>query len=272
MIDVITLHWSLHPEKDQTWYEAECERRGDPDAVARELDIKYLAGDSSSIVFADSFRLNRNVESNTFKKFATSCKTIYRVWDIGQYPAVLFFFKHEGISYLFEEFVPEDKPNTYRLAERILEHCKQPKYNGYIFQDIADIAVKQGKNSQKELPIHQSDLGILSMEYGIYPLMDLVHVRPSITKVQGMFKRGELIIDSSCIKSIDAVTQGYCWDRPLGKELERNPKQVHPYEDIVDCIRYYVHQHYKPQELPGQVKAKVVTPDFFSKSRKRRHF
>ena len=39
-IDVLTLHWKLHPLKDQQWYEFECARRT-PEEVAQELDISY---------------------------------------------------------------------------------------------------------------------------------------------------------------------------------------------------------------------------------------
>lgn len=46
-----TLHWRLHPEKDQAWYENECQRRGnDPVAIAQELDINY-EGSASGILF-----------------------------------------------------------------------------------------------------------------------------------------------------------------------------------------------------------------------------
>lgn len=41
-IKVTSLHWKLHPEKDQTWYENECKRRNnDPVEIAQELDINY---------------------------------------------------------------------------------------------------------------------------------------------------------------------------------------------------------------------------------------
>jgi hypothetical protein len=39
-IDVGTFHWSMHPLKDEAWYEFECQRRT-PEAVAQELDISY---------------------------------------------------------------------------------------------------------------------------------------------------------------------------------------------------------------------------------------
>ena len=39
-IDVIRMHWTQHPLKDQTWYEFELTRNS-PEAVAQELDISY---------------------------------------------------------------------------------------------------------------------------------------------------------------------------------------------------------------------------------------
>lgn len=39
-IKKVTLHWKLHPHKDQTWYEAEKDRRT-VEEIAQELDINY---------------------------------------------------------------------------------------------------------------------------------------------------------------------------------------------------------------------------------------
>ena len=39
-VDVMTMHWKLHPLKDEKWYEYEKSRRSD-DTVAQELDISY---------------------------------------------------------------------------------------------------------------------------------------------------------------------------------------------------------------------------------------
>lgn len=55
--DIITMHWSLHPEKSKglyfdkdgkrrsPWYDAECKRRSNPTEIAQELDIDYAASD-----------------------------------------------------------------------------------------------------------------------------------------------------------------------------------------------------------------------------------
>ena len=48
---ITSLHWKLHPEKDQAWYDNECRRRGnDPVAIAQELDIDY-EGSAEGVMF-----------------------------------------------------------------------------------------------------------------------------------------------------------------------------------------------------------------------------
>lgn len=50
-IDVKTLHWRLHPEKDQAWYDNECKRRNnDAVEIAQELDINY-EGSEQGVLF-----------------------------------------------------------------------------------------------------------------------------------------------------------------------------------------------------------------------------
>ena len=45
-INVKSLHWKLHPEKDQAWYDNECKRRNnDAVEIAQELDINYEGSD-----------------------------------------------------------------------------------------------------------------------------------------------------------------------------------------------------------------------------------
>ena len=45
-----SLHWTLHPEKDEEWYKNECLRRGDPVEIAQELDINY-EGSAEGVLF-----------------------------------------------------------------------------------------------------------------------------------------------------------------------------------------------------------------------------
>jgi len=50
-IDVRSLHWTLHPEKDKAWYDNECKRRNnDAVEIAQELDINY-EGSEEGVLF-----------------------------------------------------------------------------------------------------------------------------------------------------------------------------------------------------------------------------
>ncbi len=50
-IDVRSLHWTLHPEKDRAWYDNECKRRNnDAVEIAQELDINY-EGSAEGVMF-----------------------------------------------------------------------------------------------------------------------------------------------------------------------------------------------------------------------------
>lgn len=50
-IRVESLHWKLHPEKDQAWYDNECKRRNnDQVEIAQELDINY-EGSEEGLLF-----------------------------------------------------------------------------------------------------------------------------------------------------------------------------------------------------------------------------
>src|SRR3990167_2650885 len=62
MIDVKTLHWRLHPEKDQAWYENECKRRNnDAVEIAQELDINYEGSEEGVLFeFAELKKATRN--------------------------------------------------------------------------------------------------------------------------------------------------------------------------------------------------------------------
>ncbi len=76
-IDVLTLHWKLHPMKDQSWYEFECSRRT-PEEVAQELDISYNKSQEGR-VYAEWNE--NNIEYGQFEYDDTL--PLYVSWDFG---------------------------------------------------------------------------------------------------------------------------------------------------------------------------------------------
>jgi hypothetical protein len=75
-IDVKTLHWKLHPLKDQEWYDYEKSRRSDEE-VAQELDISYNKSQEGRV-----YPEFDNCEWGTFKY--DPFKPLYESWDFGK--------------------------------------------------------------------------------------------------------------------------------------------------------------------------------------------
>lgn len=248
-IDVLTLHWSLHPDKDEAWYEREKTRRTE-DEIAVELDIKYVVS-QGVIVFGKSFKKQTNLEANLFKNYVKKDKSIIRVWDFGQYPCVLYAQNRDGVLYIFGEYVPLDRPNTTTLVKRILEHDRK-KFSGFSFVNICDIAGKRATNTIPEEREHKSDIDLMRQFKDVdgsrlNPRYNYVPVNASIELIHDMFLSRQIVIDPRCIQLVLTIESGYCWDRKEGEEKEAKPKQVHPYEDIADCLRYLVWEYYRPR-------------------------
>ena len=77
-IDVLTMHWSEHPLKDQQWYEFEKARRSEEE-VAQELDISYSKSQEGR-VYPEWNDLN--VETGLFPY--DDQKPLYVGWDYGK--------------------------------------------------------------------------------------------------------------------------------------------------------------------------------------------
>lgn len=75
-IKVYTLHWKLHPKKDQAWYEAEKAKRSAKD-IAQELDINYTisAGQPFYVGFSRGLHV-RKMEPNPERELILG-------WDYG---------------------------------------------------------------------------------------------------------------------------------------------------------------------------------------------
>lgn len=77
-IDRLTLHWSVHPLKDQAWYEFEKTRRTDEE-VAQELDISYNKSQEGRVYMEWN---ETNVEIGNFPYDPQL--TLYVFWDFGR--------------------------------------------------------------------------------------------------------------------------------------------------------------------------------------------
>jgi hypothetical protein len=231
-IKISTLHWSQHPHKDNQWYEEQKTRMSE-DEIARELDINY----------------NLSLKNRVFRNFSHENKAelsplegvrVIRSWDFGYHcPACLFIQmdSDDQLRVLHEEVGKEDL--LIDFAKRVLDASEQlfpadvfPKES---FEDVCDPAGAQRSDKST-----QTSIEILN-SLGIYPYHDRTAIKDGLELIrmklsEQLAGRPGLLVDLQCEKLIEAFEGGYRYS-PTGSEA---PIQEHPYEDVMDCLRYAV--------------------------------
>lgn len=71
-----SLHWSVHPDRNKTWYEKQCLNMT-PDQIARELDISYEKSIAGQVYHM--FDFNKQVGDIPYNPILP----LYRGWDFG---------------------------------------------------------------------------------------------------------------------------------------------------------------------------------------------
>jgi hypothetical protein len=236
LVKVLSLHWREHPHKDEAWY-AQQKTRMSEDELARELDINY--------------ELSR--PDRVFRNFGEQHKTeldwlqgvrIIRSWDFGYHcPACLFLqIDADGRVLVLHEVVGSADLLT-DFAKRVQEAGRE-RFPRAEFEDICDPA-----GSQKSDKSTRTSIEILNT-LGIYPYFDRSGILDGIELIRlklapvempdefGQISLGGpgLLIDRRCLHLIAAFEGGYRYAKP---EAEM-PHQEHPYEDVMDCLRYAV--------------------------------
>lgn len=167
---------------------------------------------------------------------------ILRVWDFGLNPAVLFCAVTPQGLRIIRELVPTNRP-TLSQTITMVNHLCNTELSGKYFYDICDVA-----GNQTNRQTGKTDIEILRAN-GIEPSSEQVPIEDGIVNVQNLLDRPDgLILDESCSYTIEAFEGGYYRKEDktgLGKEMP--PEQVHPYEDVMDCVRYVVWKYYKPE-------------------------
>lgn len=238
------LHWSIHPEKDQTWYERESARMT-PDEIARELDINYSMSVSGKVF--SSFNEMKHVT----KKFEVNPhRPVYRIWDFGRCNAVLYAqIDEHGRKRLLHERILEGS-DTYEQMHIAIEDCKQlfPEND---FEDICDPSGSWSKDGATS-----AQIDVLRAE-GIYPSYDrILHERSTRERK----RRGREMISTDmqkapggqealliyadrdngkgCVELVKAMLGGYAYKKDYAGNITDKIEESHPYEDVVDCLIY----------------------------------
>lgn len=236
----LSLHWALHPLKDRTWYEQQKKRRT-KDEIARELDINYLLSVEGRVYKDFDYATHVDASIQPVADLA-----IIRAWDFGLNPAVIFSqIDKNGYWQVIDEIVPDlhEKPTIAEFIPQVLEYCKE-NYSDFQFKDICDIAGKQ-RSSQTG----KTDIDWL-ISFGIAPHYNYVRVEEGINLVasrlicKDMEPKPVFCIHPRCSITIESFAGAYKRKKSASSSSDPPPAQEHPYEDVMDCIRYTAWQYF----------------------------
>ncbi len=247
-IAVERLHWTLHPLKYDNWYEKEKARMSE-DEIARELDINYQLS-MSNRVFREfkQHHIAKELKPITGRK-------IIRSWDFGYHcPACLILQLDSNDRLLvLKEFIGSQVQLT-TFANDVLKYCQQnyPKQTlnneqGYEFEDLCDPpgAQRSDKSTRTSIEILNT-LGVFPnhQRSGILDGIELIRRQLTETiEITELNQPGEtkkiypmFAVHQDCRYLIEAFQGGYRYTN----EQSEKPYETHPYEDVMDCLRYAV--------------------------------
>lgn len=255
------LHWSIHPTKDQKWYDDECQRMNE-DEIARELEINYSLSVSGK-VFAP-FKQERHVSESALaydKKLP-----IYRIWDFGKTNAILYAqIDRYGRKRLLHERVlgskgilnqhKEDRiDSNIQEQVRVMQNdCRVLFEEASEFIDICDPAGSYTDERQATPEVQYLEAAPFNLQMNFDRIIALptrdrkVRGRSMITKdlqeTPGGKEAFQLYCpgtnDEGCPTLKQAFLGGYCYKKDAnGNILDRIKEPNHPYEDVIDCLIY----------------------------------
>ena len=225
-----SLHWSLHPHKDETWYQAQCKRMSE-DEIARELDINYSLSVRNRVFGEFTQEHQRALTWNELRP-------VIRVWDFGYHcPACVWMqIDEKGRVLVLRECVGEREPlKQFALRVKELTDIYFPQAR---LQDICDPAGSQRSDKSDDTSIE------VLHGLGIVPSYQRSRISDGIERIRHLLSEEReglpaLLVDSeACPLTVEAFQSGYRYREGSSRETE--PVQEHPYEDVMDCVRYGV--------------------------------
>ncbi|MEB3245881.1 MAG: hypothetical protein VKJ06_07860 [Vampirovibrionales bacterium] len=277
-IQVVRLHWELHPGKNSAlnpgWI-AKQQTRMSAEERARELEIQYTLS-LSNRVFAG---FNESHRARALSPVPN--KRIIRAWDFGFHcPACLFIQIKDNQQWLILEELTGQQTLLSAFARQVLS-VSAARYSGFDFEDVCDPA-----GAQRSDKSDTSSIEILNA-LGVYPFYQPTRILPTLELIRmklaetlppeilpvndlnaqnadanhgpvfgpedtpdpGLPEPGLKVDAEKCPKLIEAFEGGYRYSN-ANQEL---PMQEHPYEDVIDCLRYAVGAKLSPNSLLGRV-------------------
>jgi hypothetical protein len=242
-IDRVTLHWSIHPKKNQQWYENQ-KKTLDETTIAQELDISYEKSTVGRVykVFEQS-RHCKKIEFN--KNYPIYCTFD---WGIADSTAAVFLQDYGGQVRIFDHFEVNDS-----TIEKIF---------GQVFSTIEKYGVTKNHVAgwygdpdarNRNIINKQSINTFIKSRYGItlrYRLPNLI--RPRILSVRTLLEQDRLIVD----KDLSLLIECFENYRYPNSETIENEKPIHDWTShSMSAIEYFCNYEHGMDEFkkPQQV-------------------
>jgi phage terminase large subunit len=190
---------------------------------------------------------------------------IYRAFDFGMTNCCIIATRDAyGAIYVLKEIVLTQS-NTEELARVVNDWCVEHLPKGVTYHDTCDPA---GNTKGFKVQNDVSDVEVLK-RYQIYPLFGRILsnrlIESGITGMQTLLNqmvRGVPALQingAQCPILIEAFQFGYAYKVDASGEILDTIKETHPYEDVIDCLRYIIVQFTGMDAAPPK-KLKVPEP------------
>lgn len=283
-IRCFSIHWKLHPERDEEWYRKEKLRRTDLE-VAQELDISY---ESSA---GKRFFHNYNPAIHRAPLVWNPYAPVYACWDFGRLrPAVLFTQKDINDRWMWLKLIRGQDVTLQTFSDHVLKrmaewfpfttktgraddegrffHYGDPRGN-----QVNDLSDETGFQilARKGIYVNARDVGRVTRAETIRNLFDvLVDGKPAIMINNEDDDRGNLdkppyILTESMWHAHEALLGGCRYDRTGDREDYAKDKF---YEDIMDAAGYGAVFLYPAGSTGEQVRRAVDRDVIYLKQRR----
>lgn len=249
--------WHVNPLKTQEWFDDQ-KTRLSPDAFAREILISYDFS-VSGVVFS-GFSNDHILEGDyTFNPDLP----VYRALDYGRTCSALWAQRDSYGRFIFFKEVILEPSDTTELAQVVRDLSFQyASHVGKPFDccDPAGNTVSFTASNMKDasgnlITGDVNDISILNM-YNIFPRFDKIQksknrVEEGVTIIKHLLAERNSsslpnirISRKGCPTLIEAFQSGYRYkvNKSTGETLDTIDER-HPYEDVMDCLRYTLMQY-----------------------------
>jgi len=266
----LSLHWTVHPDKVKgLYYDDEGNPRSDwydqqivsklmtPSQVARELDINY----------------EHSVEGLVYKEFRkshilrgsfvpSSDRQVYRYLDFGRVNACLWSqFDELGRLVFFKELVLSGSGDSEQFKTVASLSAQMERMR---FRDFGDPSgLNPNQYTQNTSFTEAQENGIFMTAEASRSCKDRLRQRTELLKKKLAERIGEheaILIHESCETTIDGFQSGYRYVVNQKGETQDTIEEVHPYEDVIDCVAgtvfelFHMHQGREVPKLSGRKK------------------